>query len=308
MKRRIASLGGDDMRLAILLALVLSGCVSDGPRRIDLPNLTSHDILVDRHVARAWPYAQIAYNVYHRELADPRIKPFRLPPRFYLRPADIHGNDEIGFAYDVLTEDIGEGRYNLVLAFRGTEGWSDWRFGNLSRAQQVRAASLATEIVQHIRRDSSNARRLHDIILVGHSLGGAIANHVSFRVPGAWVYAFDTSPVFSRPPNYKQTSTDIEYRRLSVTQHLEILKALRMPSPEATQIYLSLRCLKGLPIARHDMRAFAVCLTHRAECFADDKQARAEARWSMQQMSPSDRATVKKDCAPPSRPPASKPI
>lgn len=49
-------------------------------------------------VERAWPYAQLAYNSYHREPG----KLFTLGPRF--RMIEPQPNDDIGLAYDIVEE------------------------------------------------------------------------------------------------------------------------------------------------------------------------------------------------------------
>jgi hypothetical protein len=284
------------MRLAtsIAIAIALSGCMKSGPMRIELPGLTSHGRPADPDISRAWPYAQIAYNSYHRDEADARMSPFKLPDRFHAIAEDRRRNDDIGLAYDVLTEDVGDTRFNLIFAFRGTEGpvdllgvsVCDWKFGNLRKFQQERAVGYVQQYLADLNRTSRNGRKLESVILTGHSLGGAIATHVSFRIPGSYVYAFNSSPRFRRPRPYVFTSTDNEPRRYSITQHLEILKITRMFSREASQNYLSLRCTRGLPKKRHSMFALAKCLTTRAAKFGDTDAVKKDATWSLNEQKP----------------------
>lgn len=226
-------------------------------------------MLSRRLAARAWPYAQIAYNSYHREEADARARPFKLPSRFKATAGGKHENDDIGLAYDVLTEDNLDGSFNLIFAFRGTEGGidllglteCDWKYGNHRVLQHERALGRVKQYLVDLPYLPLDSARLKHVILVGHSLGGGIATHVSYRVPGAWVYGFNSSPKFFRPRPYEATATDEEWRRLSITTRGEVLKAVRLPAREATQLYLPVRCSGGGPLKRHSMLGLATCLT-----------------------------------------------
>ncbi len=243
-----------------LALLLLSGCT-----HMSRPWHPKDVLLAER----AWPYAQIAYNSYHREVANPAAQPFQLPHRFHLAEHNKHDNDDIGLAYDILTEDVHAALFDLIFAFRGTEGRvdllgiaeCDWKFGNHRLHQQERAVGMVRQYLADPDNHKRGARRLRDVILVGHSLGGAIAIHTGYRVPGAWVYAFNTSPRFLRPRPYRRSATDEEDRRLSIADRLEVLKALRTPAGEATQLYLPVNCSRGDPLKRHSMLALASCLT-----------------------------------------------
>jgi hypothetical protein len=267
--------------IAPLGALILSACAH-------APMGNEADILL---VERAWPYAQIAYNSYHRERGRPDLQPFRLPPRFHLDPVDEHDNDNIGLAYDVLTEEAGPGLFNLIFAFRGTEGSidllahkeCDWKFGNHRLSQHERAVGIVKQYLSDPRNLQRGDRRLADIILVGHSLGCGIAIHASYRIPGAWVYAFDSSPRFRRPPDYQTTATDEKWRRLSIAARYEVAKLPRIPAREATQIYLPVRCGRGGPVSRHSMLALATCLTEVAAAEGHGAAAAEAAQSKIQQ-------------------------
>ena len=244
---------------AALLCLSLSACVHMNPI------WNGADV---RLAERAWPYAQIAYNSYHREQGDVRDRPFALPTRF--EPIVAFSNDDLGLAYDIVAENLDDHRFNLVFAFRGTEGGlnplveCDWKYGNLRLDQQERAAAKVIAYLADPQHRQRGARSLADVVLIGHSLGGGIAMHTSFHIPGSWVYAFDTSPKFERPAHYQPTPTDLEPRRLSIAQKGEILKIVRLPAHEAPQIYMSVNCVHGGPVDKHSMLALAVCLTTRA--------------------------------------------
>lgn len=213
---------------------------------------------------RAWPYAQIAYNSYHKERVSTAATPFVLPPRFVL--LDSLPNDDVGLAYDIFEERLRGDARNLIFAFRGTEGGPDpfgtvncdWKHGNLRLHQQERAVGVVS---RYLRDGPPGVGPIQNIIFVGHSLGGAIALHNSYRMKGAWAYVFNTSPTFSRPRPYEYNETDSQWRRLSIAQRGEILKLPRLPSREATQVYLPVSCTRGGMVAKHGMLPLALCLT-----------------------------------------------
>lgn len=231
-------------------------------------------------ISEAFPYAQLAYNAYHRDSV-----PFDVGPRFQaLQPP--YEEDNIGLAFDVYEDTVDR---RTVFVFRGTEpGSCDWRYGNLSREQQRRAAQIVNDY-----RSSRNLPS-DSLVLVGHSLGAGIATHISFRQPGSRVYGFNGSPVFRKPAKYQwQTNPTeglwgrgrwiIEPRRLSIVTRGEFLKLGRLFGQEANQIYLPISCPDGADVvAKHSMRSLARCLTEKtANSAAASIDARAEASASI---------------------------
>lgn len=139
----------------------------------------------------SWRYAQLAYNVYHREFPDPGTPAspaFVLDPDFVPVPHESNDNDDVGLAYDLYRLRSAPDR--LIAVFRGTEpDGCDFGHGNLRLHQQERATG---DLRRYIRERSISPDA---VTLVGHSLGGAIATHLSYRLPGSRSYVFNASPV-----------------------------------------------------------------------------------------------------------------
>lgn len=211
----------------------------------------------------AWPYALMAYNSYHREEGAAASPRFALPERFQLlKPGK---NDPYGLAYDVYRELRSEGPHT-VFVFRGTENRKgpkaprqtncDWKYGNFSLVQHDRAIAAINAYL------AQNPIATDRLIFVGHSLGGGLAIHATYRYPGSWAYVFDSSPRFRKPKGYAPSATDrYPFRRTSIAQRLEVLKITRIPAREANQFYLPVECVKGGVVDRHAMRPLAICLT-----------------------------------------------
>lgn len=275
---------GNAMRwlVGLFLAAVLSGCATLTPR---LP-ADGDQNLIDT----VWPYAQMASNVYHRQLVGGGMSRFDLPSRFV--EIEIRDNDETGFAYDLYRERrVGVDQF--VFVFRGTENPTtaaakrnfkirtscDWWHGNRPPrpAQYGKMLARVDELVrQH---QIANDR----LTFVGHSLGGGLAVHASFRYPGSYAYAFNRSPLFWRPKPYpSNVSDDFPYRRIAIEQRFEILKIGRIFGKEPTQFRLPVLCVRGSPIERHSMRPLATCLTRLAASGINQLSIAGEAAESMQ--------------------------
>ena len=216
-------------------------------------------------VERAWPYAQLAYNSYRRETIDPDARPFVMP-REFISVGSRYGNDEIGLAFETVVRTAPQ--RELIFVFRGTEGGPsakncDWARGNFAFYQQRRAARIIANLI--------NKYSDHQLVFVGHSLGGAIATHLSFRHPGSRTYIFNPSPMFRADGVVGDPRVDWR-RRLSVVNRFEFLYAARGPMREATQIYLPVNCGGGInPVTRHSMFRLATCLTRKAAVEGGDQ-------------------------------------
>ncbi len=195
--------------------------------------------------AEAYPYAQMSNNAYAdtgRYLLDPSI--------ILIRDVD---NDDAGFAYSVFERNGPESK-EVIVAYRGTE-WhnlKDMMKGNVLLRQNAKGLAVYDEV-----RAATNAEV--PVTVTGHSLGGAIAIHVSLQRPGAKAYIFNASPRF------RASGGIPDNRRLSIVEYGEVLKLFRIAGREATQEYISINCTPGRdPIRQHSMRLLGDCLTRMA--------------------------------------------
>lgn len=147
---------------------------------------------------RHFIHAAMASNVYRKPRENPL---FNLPGWTLLErqestsglSLDLYGN----------TSSLAEST-KLVIAFRGTDFDSllDWKANfSLTKPQQF---EQAIEYYRSIRRSSPTA----EIVVTGHSLGGAIALNISLREPAVSAVAFNSSPraffgSLPKPPNYR---------------------------------------------------------------------------------------------------------
>lgn len=203
----------------------------------------------------AYPYAQMSNNAY----ADGAR--YDLGPDF--RNVENHPNDKLGFAYSTF-ERRKEGRLvEVVIAFRGTEGFisRDMTRGNLL-ALQNREGLKAYDRIRAATEPSAAVN------VTGHSLGGGIATHVSLRRPNVRSYIFNASPRF------RANGAIPDNRRLAIVERGELLKVFRGPGREAPQTYISINCTPGFgPVGQHSIRPLADCLTQIAAW--QDRDARA---------------------------------
>ena len=231
----------------------------------------------ERSVANeTFQYAQLSLNAY-----DKSRDKFVLTPDVTL--VALKPNDEIGLAYTIFTRQRPNQPIEHVIAFRGTEGGvnlssCDFRYGNRRLLQQGRAIGIVRD---YIRTNGLSPAR-DDLVLTGHSLGGAIAIHVSLQLDlqGYRVYAFDTSPRFKEPPNYDRDRDPT--RRMSIYEQGEILRIVRAPAIEAKEFKMPLNCLRaGGLIEQHSMRALAVCLTRMAAAESNSLEGAGRARGAL---------------------------
>lgn len=193
-----------------------------------------------------------------------------------------------------------------MFVFRGTEGVDlrgrtncDWKHGNYALHQHERAVGIVKRFAATHRIDPQR------LIFVGHSLGGGIAIHNSYRAKDSWVYAFNSSPKFKRPRPYPLTLTDAPLgpwsRRVSIAQRGEFLKIGRVPDREANQIYLPVNCTRGGMVQKHSMLALAQCLTieaSRGPASASQIEALASINLDKRQFSPERLAAEQERAAP----------
>lgn len=230
----------------LVFLVVLAGCGSTKEKLTGCDHYSGWCNEIRELAAQSWKYGQLSKNVYEQEFQ------FDLSS-FYERIADFE-KEEIDF-YSSLYRDRASEEY--ILVFRGTDSPLDWKTGNNPYKQQQNLYAL--EIFDEIKERYG----LEEMTVVGHSLGGGIAIHISLNRKGATAYSFNGSPVFRNQGNE-------ENKRYSIVENGEILKLLRIPGREATQLYTSIGCSGGNPLSQHDMESLAVCLTQIAAIESDD--------------------------------------
>jgi hypothetical protein len=191
----------------------------------------------------AYPYAQMSNNAYADSVR------YDLGPDF--RNPENVPNDRLGFSYSIFERREAGRLAEIVIAFRGTEGFisKDMLCGNVLACQNDKGLETYDRI-----------RAAHDpnvqVNVTGHSLGGGIATHVSLQRPNVRSYIFNASPRFRRNGSIPDN------RRVSIVERGELLKVLRGPGREAPQTYVSINCTPGVgPIGQHSIRPLADCLT-----------------------------------------------
>lgn len=156
--------------------------------------------------------------------------------------------DEQGLMFHVWVRHT-ETRDEVVLSFRGTNGWNDWWYGNLwpvvhfftDDHQYGRARAAAEHVIATLTERASAAGRPPPIFrTTGHSLGGGLAQHVLYSHPTPVLQAivFDPSHVtgfvsLGRDLRVEGCSCraelNTEARILRVYESHEILSWLRFP-------------------------------------------------------------------------------
>ncbi|HEX9183382.1 MAG TPA: hypothetical protein VF876_09005 [Burkholderiales bacterium] len=187
-------------------------------------------------------FAILCNNAYQRS------QPLTLPHSWKMVVREGQGK---GLAYAVY-ERQQEGRpVEAVVSYRGTDDAYDWlhNFG-IAKIQTDEAEEVFKTISGEYR-----GKGITKISATGHSLGGGLALHASFKFAGVAATAFNCAPF--EPPG------DAAYRsnpRICVWEENEILQFVRddkLPGKWDNTRLVKVNFAHGLPVAQHKMEPMA---------------------------------------------------
>lgn len=235
------------IKLIFIIAIVaiVSGCAT-APINCNgvmgntkyLPEDSNSD-LYKKIAAEIYLYAQMSSNVYEEE-----EETFFLPQHVRLVKSVDKGWGFQAHVYEIYVNDteIKE----VVISYRGTEGVTDWIWGNIFSTQY----DLADDLYLEVKEEYGNIK----IVTTGHSLGGGLALHTSVVEDGVEAYVFN--------PSYRihRKGPEKDNRRVVVAETGEILKLHRAiwKNPKNTY-YGDFYCTN---INNHSMYLLARCTTH----------------------------------------------
>ncbi|MDF3126418.1 hypothetical protein [Rheinheimera sp. 1928-s] len=186
-----------------------------------------------------YEYAQMAENTYKPHAT------FTLPVS--ISNPKNEDNDRYGLAYSVFHRMDSGSLSEVILSFRGTEGLQDWIFGNIFAMQNDRGLAVYRDLRKTT---PSNI----PITVIGHSLGGAIALHVSLREENVNTFVFNTSSRFTR-------GNALNSERHSYSEYAEVNKILRVFTIDPKWTHSIYSCTFGHPVKNHAQDKLAACLT-----------------------------------------------
>ncbi len=202
-----------------------------------------------------YEYAQMAENTY---------KPydtFTLPENILtLENVD---SDWSGLAYSTFHRKEDGKLKEVILSFRGTENnwvwFKDWIFGNIIGLQNNRGLKIYKQLRKNTPSDVP-------ITVIGHSLGGAIALHISLREENVKTFVFNTSSRFTR-------GKALDNERHSYAEYADVNKILRVFAIAPKWTHSIYSCTFGNPIKNHAQDDLAACLTFCASKTKDNAAA-----------------------------------
>jgi hypothetical protein len=221
---------------SVLAVVFLFGCQATTKRNTASPKNDPKQILVrppDRNyhpiaviengsispqLDGVWQYGLLAATAYdagtnHSTITGLCLYPSRYLPRWkrvagysegLVFPAKPSGRLTVpGLSYSVWEDTGSSGRARLALTFRGTDSgdWGDWysnarwitRLNPATWDQYQQTHDLVTLVVPMLKKQFGPDV---EIISVGHSLGGGLAQHAAYSSPDiSTVFAFASSPV-----------------------------------------------------------------------------------------------------------------
>ena len=233
-------------RLALIISLfsMVSCATMNSIELIDDEHPSGAYKQVHETAEESWLYAQLSNNVYG-DIGTKFIVPYvsELEPQFNLKS---------GLKAQVYELSLPNTEPALVVSYAGTEpGITDWIFGNINPFNTQYKQGL-----KYLREMKYKYSQFQNVIVTGHSLGGAISIYAASREPNTEAYIFNPS-IRVHGGKYG-THENIH----SISQYAEILSLLRKALPNPAGTYTTLGCYKENPVERHSMRYLAECLTH----------------------------------------------
>ena len=226
-------------------------------------------------------YSILAVDVYDKDKSLVEPIPFPKNEKFVAILPNDGLEEDIGFRgkawlrYKNEKESIPE----VVIVFRGTQPLelNDWTRGNLAffkglyRTQFDAALDFSIRVKQHLKKSNQHFTK---VVLVGHSLGGGLAEYVQRFFKESKAVAFNTSP--NTGTIYSLFSDKYEKDVIRVHEKGEILQYLRSiasldfkwdetpdESDDVKTVWLDF--FFSLPFAAHDMRDFSMKLIQASE-------------------------------------------
>ncbi len=185
-----------------------------------------------------YQYAQMSSNTY-----EDNDEYFSFPKNIKLVESVDKG---WGFQANIYEVYSGKEISEVVISYRGTEGLTDWIYGNLLSTQY----KLADELFKEVKGKYKDTK----IVATGHSLGGGLALHTSVVEDGVEAFVFN--------PSYRihRNGSEKENRRVVIAETGEILKLQRAIWKNPKNMYYGdFYCTKT---SNHSMFLLARCTTH----------------------------------------------
>ena len=142
----------------------------------------------------------------------------------------------------------------VVVAFRGTDGMKDW-IQNLIPFRRIQVAPASENFEQILRLYENQGPK---VTTTGHSLGGGLALHMSFKYPNIDAIVFNSSPVTKAGLKIQEGSS-----RTTVWESGEFLQGVRnLISLVRSRWHpirrIEFRFVHGWTIKQHGMELFAL--------------------------------------------------
>ncbi|WP_334020498.1 DUF6792 domain-containing protein [Alteromonas sp. S015] len=281
----------------IFLILLLSGCSSapnQAPiRKAHLSEFQNHWVgdtelnhADKKYALETWVYSVVADRAY---LEDETLC---LPLNEQWKEITIDENEfknmqSNGFYGQAWHRTVSNGKKELIIAYRGTDGSGDFMYANFrffstkNDDSQFTSSLLFRDLV--IEKANANPSLAYDYVtFVGHSLGGGLAQFAQDFTENSKAYSFNGSPnrgrLFSlgKPHEEPRNATRV-YEKGEVLRPLRWLLFDFDPSNNENpgEPGMNTRWIdfyKDSLIANHNMKDFSTALT-RLAAFAGDKEA-----------------------------------